>query len=315
MLVIPAIDLSDGDVVRLSQGRMEEKTVYSNDPVQMALRWQEEGAQWLHVVDLDAAIIGDRDNRDVIAQLARALSIPIELGGGIRSLEAVENALNLGVERVVIGTSALSDPEMVREAVKRYGEHVVVGIDARDGKVAVRGWTEVSEIGALELARKVEEMGVRRLICTDIRTDGMLKGPNIPAMRELAEAVSIPIIASGGVSGLDDVRALCALAKELAADIDQSSVPSSRRSADEPPVPSSNGSTGVPSVPSSNGSAGVPSVPSSNGSAGVPPARSAGVRQLRPGSPGRGIEGCIVGRALYTGALSLREAIEVAKQC
>lgn len=267
MLVIPAIDLSDGNVVRLSQGRMEEKTVYSDDPVGTALRWQGEGAEWLHVVDLDAAILGDRDNRDVIAQIVRALDIPVELGGGIRSLEAVKSALNLGVERVVIGTSALSDPQMVRQAVETYGEQIVVGIDARDGKVAVKGWTKVSEIGALELARRVEKVGVRRLICTDIRTDGMLRGPNIPAMRELAEAVSIPIIASGGVSGLDDVRALCLLAKELAAQTAKAAV------------------TG------------------------------AGAGRLRLELAGRGIEGCIVGRALYTGGLSLREAIEVARQC
>jgi phosphoribosylformimino-5-aminoimidazole carboxamide ribotide isomerase len=268
MLVIPAIDLSDGQVVRLTQGRMADKTVYSDDPVGVALRWQSEGAQWLHVVDLDAAILGDRDNLKTVARIVDALDIPVELGGGIRSLAAIEKVLGLGVKRVVIGTSALSQPHMVEQAVAVFGEAIAVGIDARDGRVAVKGWTQVSEMRAVELAWQMQQLGVQRLICTDIQTDGMLEGPNVEAMRAFAEAVSIPIIASGGVSRIEDVRALCELARKLE---------------------SRGGQAGTPVLP-------VP------GSAGVPPASG-------------GIEGCIVGRALYTGDLSLREAIEVARGC
>jgi phosphoribosylformimino-5-aminoimidazole carboxamide ribotide isomerase len=208
MLVIPAIDLSEGQVVRLKRGDMAEKTVYSDDPPAMARRFEAEGAEWLHVVDLDAATGANHHNAATVQEIARCVGIPVQLGGGLRSLLAVERALSLGVKRAVIGTIAAEKPDIVREAVREFCDGIAVAIDARDGFVAVRGWTEATKLGAVDFARQMEALGVSRLICTDIASDGMLTGPNLPAMRALAEAVDTPIIASGGISSLEDVRAL-----------------------------------------------------------------------------------------------------------
>ena len=208
MLVIPAIDLSEGQVVRLKRGDMAEKTVYSDDPPAMARKFEAEGAEWLHVVDLDAATGAGYDNAATIRDIVRTVRIPVQLGGGLRSLLQVERALSLGVRRAIIGTVAAEKPEIVREAVREFCDGIAVAIDARDGFVAVRGWTEDTKLRAVDFARQMEELGVARLICTDIASDGMLTGPNLPAMRELAAAVETPIIASGGVSSLEDIRAL-----------------------------------------------------------------------------------------------------------
>lgn len=211
MIIIPAIDLKDGKCVRLEQGLMEKDTVYSDDPAAMALHWQEEGGELLHLVDLDGAFAGVPKNRAAIEAIVAAVDIPTELGGGIRDLETIEAYLNLGIDRVILGTVAKENPALVEEACRRFAGRIVVGIDARDGLVAVRGWAEVTEKRAVDLAREMEGFGVTAIIYTDIARDGMLQGPNIEATKALAEAVSIPVIASGGVSSLQDIRNLLAI--------------------------------------------------------------------------------------------------------
>ena len=208
MVVIPAIDLSEGQVVRLARGNMQEKTVYSDDPVAMARRWADEGAQILHVVDLDGAVSGKSANRAEVAKIVQAIDIPVELGGGLRTVEDVQDVLELGVQWAIIGTAALRNRSELEAAIAQFGDRIIVGIDARDGKVAVEGWTEGSDIDAVQLAQQMELLGVERLICTDIATDGMLTGPNLAAMRRFCQAVDIPIVASGGVSSVEDVKAL-----------------------------------------------------------------------------------------------------------
>ena len=208
MLVIPAIDLSEGQVVRLARGNMQEKTIYSDAPVAMARRWAEEGAQILHVVDLDGAISNQPANRAEVARIVQAIDIPVELGGGLRTVQDVQDVLELGVQWAIMGTAALRHRSEIEAAVAQFGDRIVVSIDARDGKVAVEGWTQDSDIDAVELAQQVEQLGVERLICTDIATDGMLTGPNLAAMRQFCQAVDIPIVASGGVSSIDDIKAL-----------------------------------------------------------------------------------------------------------
>lgn len=208
MIVIPAIDLKDGKCVRLLQGRKEDVTVYSDDPAAMAKHWEELGAELLHVVDLDGAFTGEQKNFDKIKAIREAISIPVELGGGIRDVERIEMLINLGVDRTIIGTSAAKNPAVVEEACRKYPGQVIVGIDAKDGKVAVKGWVEVTELDAIEFARQMESVGTAGIIYTDISRDGMLSGPNIEAMAKMVEAVKIPVIASGGVSKLDDVKSL-----------------------------------------------------------------------------------------------------------
>lgn len=208
MIVIPAIDLKDGKCVRLLQGREEDVTVYSDDPAAMARHWEELGAELLHVVDLDGAFTGEQKNFDKIKAIREAITIPIELGGGIRDIERIEMLINLGVDRTIIGTSAARNPEVVEEACRKFPGKVVVGIDAKDGKVAVRGWVEVTELDAIDFARQMESIGSAGIIYTDISRDGMLSGPNIEAMSRMVESVKIPVIASGGVSKLDDVKNL-----------------------------------------------------------------------------------------------------------
>ncbi len=208
MLIIPAIDLSEGQVVRLARGDMKQKTVYSDDPVAMARRWADEGAQILHVVDLDGAVSGQSMNLDAVAEIVEAIDIPVELGGGLRTVEDVQNVLELGVQWAIMGTAALRNCSELEAVIAQFGDRITVGIDARDGKVAVEGWTAGSDVDAVQLAQQMEQLGVERLICTDIATDGMLSGPNVAAMRQFCQAVDIPIVASGGVSSVKDVKAL-----------------------------------------------------------------------------------------------------------
>ncbi|MCK4508489.1 MAG: 1-(5-phosphoribosyl)-5-[(5-phosphoribosylamino)methylideneamino]imidazole-4-carboxamide isomerase [Desulfuromonadales bacterium] len=208
MIILPAIDLKGGQCVRLEQGLMEKDTVYSDDPAAMARHWQDEGGEFLHLVDLDGAFAGVPKNREAIEAIVAAVDIPTELGGGIRDLETVEAYLKLGVSRVILGTVAKENPELVAEACRRFPGQIVVGIDAKNGLVAVRGWAEVTEKKAIDLAREMETFGVTAIIYTDIARDGMMQGPNLEATAALAEAISIPVIASGGVSSLDDIRNL-----------------------------------------------------------------------------------------------------------
>lgn len=240
MLIIPAIDLKAGQCVRLYQGDMDQATVYSADPVAVALRWQREGAERLHVVDLDGAVSGKGVNTTSIAQICQALTIPVQVGGGIRTLEAVERLLSLGVSRVILGTVAYRQPEIVAAACQRFPGQITVGIDARDGNVAVQGWTEATELDAVAFAKRCAEMGVTEIVYTDIARDGTQQGVNFDTTLAVARAVSLPVIASGGVASLTDIKQL------------------SRLEAD-------------------------------------------------------GIAGVIVGRALYTGAVTLAEAIAISK--
>jgi phosphoribosylformimino-5-aminoimidazole carboxamide ribotide isomerase len=241
MLVIPAIDLSDGQCVRLQRGDMARKTVFSSDPVATALRWQEAGAPILHMVDLDGAVSGESKNLAVVEKVVKRLQIPVELGGGLRTRQDVARVLDLGVQWAIMGTSALANRPELEACLAQFPGRLLVSIDARDGKVAVSGWTQTSRVSALELALQVQSLGVSRIIFTDIATDGMLQGPNLESVRDLARAIDAEVIASGGVTTLEDIRRL---------------------------------------------------------------------RTLEP----LGVVGCIVGRALYSGTLDLREAIAVGSE-
>ena len=211
MIVIPAIDLKEGKCVRLEQGLMERDTVFSDDPGAQARAWQDQGAEILHIVDLDGAFAGEPRNRAAIEAIVKALAIPTQLGGGIRDMATVEAYLSLGIGRVIIGTAAQRNPEFVKEACARFPGKIAVGIDAKDGMVAVQGWAEVTGITAVELAKQFEGYGVSAIIYTDISRDGMMQGPNVEATRQLAESISIPVIASGGLSSLRDIENLMAI--------------------------------------------------------------------------------------------------------
>lgn len=208
MIILPAIDLKEGKCVRLEQGLMEKDTVYSDDPAAQARTWQEQGGEYLHIVDLDGAFAGVPKNRDAIEAIVAAIDIPCEIGGGIRDMQTIEAYLALGVDRVILGTIAKENPAFVEEACRAFPGRIVVGIDAKDGLVAVRGWADVTEKKATELAKEMEGFGVTAIIYTDIARDGMMQGPNIEATKNLAESISIPVIASGGLSSLDDIRRL-----------------------------------------------------------------------------------------------------------
>ncbi len=247
MIVFPAVDLRRGKCVRLRQGRLEAETVFSDDPVAMAEHWVSQGAEWLHVVNLDGAFGQASSNLRVVKEIASSefqpltSNIQIQFGGGLRTMADIEGALELGLARVILGTVAVKEPSLVAEAVQYFGaERIVVGIDARKGKVATHGWQEVSPLAATDLALRVKGLGVERVVYTDIARDGMLSGVNVEATRELAQRTGLKVIASGGVSSLDDVRRL----KEAEAS---------------------------------------------------------------------GVEGVIIGQALYSGALDLREAIQIGK--
>lgn len=238
MIIYPAIDIKEGKCVRLFQGKMEEVTIYSGNPVDVAKRWEQAGAQFIHLVDLDGAIAGEPKNLKIVERIVNAIKVPVQFGGGVRNPHLLKLVLDLGVSRVVLGTSAIKTPEFIIDACQAYGSQIAVGIDSKEGKIAIRGWKEATEEEILDAAKRMEQIGVQRLICTDIERDGTLQGPNIEIMRGLAQAVGIPIIASGGISSLKDLERL---------------------------------------------------------------------KELEP----LGVEGVIVGRALYTGAFTLEEAIAV----
>ena len=241
MILFPAIDIRNGRCVRLTEGKFECETVFAEDPAEMAVRWADAGAEYLHVVDLDGALAGQSSNTEVIKRILAKVKIPVQVGGGIRTLANIEKMLALGVTRVILGSVAVRDPELVREACQKFPGQVVVGIDAKNGEVAVEGWGIGGGIGAIELAKKMAAVGVEHIIFTDISRDGMLSGVNVEATAELAKASGIKVIASGGVSSLADIKALQAHAAD-------------------------------------------------------------------------GIEGCIIGKAIYTGALDLKEALAALKE-
>ena len=241
MILFPAIDIRNGRCVRLTEGKFECETVFAEDPAEMAVRWADAGAEYMHVVDLDGALAGQSSNTEVIKRILAKVKIPVQVGGGIRTLANIENMLALGVTRVILGSVAVRNPELVREACQKFPGQVVVGIDAKNGEVAVEGWGIGGGIGAEELAKKMAAVGVEHIIFTDISRDGMLAGVNVEATAELAKASGIKVIASGGVASLADIKALQA------------------READ-------------------------------------------------------GIEGCIIGKAIYTGALDLKEALAALKE-
>ena len=241
MILFPAIDIRNGRCVRLTEGKFECETVFAEDPAEMAVRWADAGAEYLHVVDLDGALAGQSSNTEVIKRILAKVKMPVQVGGGIRTLANIENMLALGVTRVILGSVAVRDPELVREACQKFPGQVVVGIDAKNGEVAVEGWGIGGGIGAIELAKKMAAVGVEHIIFTDISRDGMLSGVNVETTAELAKASGVKVIASGGVSSLADLKAL----------------------------------------------------------------------QLHEAD---GIEGCIVGKAIYTGALDLKEALAALKE-
>ncbi len=208
MLVIPAIDLRRGRCVRLYQGDPERETVYGDNPVEVARQWEQLGAKMLHLVDLDGAFTGLTKNAEVIYSIGEEVRIPIQLGGGIRSGEAVEKAISAGVSRVIIGTILIEQPELAQQLVKDYGESVLVGIDARDGMVAVKGWTESSAVRTVELAARVEQWGVKEVIYTDIQRDGTMQGPALNGLEEIIKKTSLQVIVSGGISSKDDLLSL-----------------------------------------------------------------------------------------------------------
>ena len=208
MILFPAIDLKNGEAVRLQQGDMARATVFHRDPAEQARTFAAQGFEYLHIVDLDGAFAGKPINAAAVERILAVVRIPVQLGGGIRDHATIEGWLGKGVTRVIIGTAAVRDPALVKVAAKRFPGRVAVGLDARDGKVAVEGWAEASELSALDIAQRVEDAGVAALVYTDIARDGMLEGLNIDATIALADAVSIPVVASGGLASLDDIRAL-----------------------------------------------------------------------------------------------------------
>lgn len=212
MIIYPAIDLKEGQCVRLVQGKAENKTVYSSDPAAMACSFQEQGAEWLHIVDLDGAFQGRSGNRDAIARIARQITIPFQVGGGLRQLEDVENMLEIGASRVIIGTRAVTSPEFMGDLLRRFGaKKIVLGLDARDGMVAIEGWVEKSSLPVLDFAMKMHALGVETAIYTDVSRDGLLQGPNLESIQHMAERSGLKIIASGGVSSVENIKRLKAM--------------------------------------------------------------------------------------------------------
>ena len=209
MQLYPAIDLKNGQCVRLKQGEFKEITVYSDKPEEIAALWQEQGATYLHLVDLDGALAGHSVNEEVICRIVNTVSIPVEIGGGIRSEEAIASMLSLGVARVIIGTKAVKQPEFIRDMIETFGaDRIVLGVDAKDGMVAVEGWETVSEITASDLCSRMKEYGIRHIVYTDISRDGMLIGPNVAYTKKLTDETGLDVIASGGMSSMEDLRQL-----------------------------------------------------------------------------------------------------------
>jgi phosphoribosylformimino-5-aminoimidazole carboxamide ribotide isomerase len=210
VILFPAIDLKDGQAVRLEQGDMARATVFNRDPAKQAQLFETQGFEYLHVVDLDGAFAGKPVNAAAVEKILKTVSMPVQLGGGVRDLATVEDWLGKGIHRVIIGTTAVRDPTFVKEVARKFPKKIAVGLDARDGKVAVAGWAETSEMTTLDIARRFEDAGVAAIIYTDISRDGLLKGLNLDATIALADAISIPVIASGGLASLDDIKALLA---------------------------------------------------------------------------------------------------------
>lgn len=216
MLIIPAIDIKDGHCVRLKQGKMSEATVFSDDPAAMAKHWEAEGARRLHLVDLNGAAAGKPKNEAVIRSILEGLgnSLPVQLGGGIRDLDTIERYLDIGVSYVIIGTAAVKNPGFLQDACTAFAGHVIVALDAKDGKVAVEGWSKMTGHDVVDLAKKFQDYGVEAVIYTDIGRDGMLTGVNVEATLKLARGLRVPVIASGGLTSLDDIKALCEIESE-----------------------------------------------------------------------------------------------------
>lgn len=241
MIIYPAIDIRGGRCVRLTEGRFDAETVFADDPAEMALKWAACGAQWLHLVDLDGALAGEGKNLPVIERILQSVKLPVQLGGGIRNMQAIDKLLTLGVQRVILGSAAVKNPELVAEVCRQYPGHIAVGIDAKNGDVAIEGWGQGSGVAAVELAKQMASYGVDKIIFTDISRDGMLSGVNAEATAALARACGVEIIASGGVASLEDIRRVKAVETD-------------------------------------------------------------------------GVTGCIIGKAIYTGAVDLREALALAKE-
>lgn len=208
MIIFPAIDILKGKCVRLIQGDYNQEKVYGDSPVAMAKKWEEKGAEYIHIVDLDGAKSGDSINKSVIKEIAENVNIPVQVGGGIRSLDIISFYLNSGVSRVIIGTAAIQDPEFLKEAVHQYSDKIAVSLDARNGFVATDGWTDTSEVKAIDLVKQLEQIGVKTIVYTDIAKDGMLQGPNLEEQRAINDATSMNVIASGGVTTKEDVNNL-----------------------------------------------------------------------------------------------------------
>lgn len=241
MIIYPAIDIRGGRCVRLTEGRFDAETVFADDPAEMAVKWESYGAQYLHLVDLDGALAGEGKNLPVIKRILEAVKLPVQLGGGIRNMQAIDKLLELGVSRVILGSAAVKNPQLVEEACRAYAGHIAVGIDAKNGEVAIEGWGVGSGVAATELAKKMAAYGVDKIIFTDISRDGMLSGVNAEATAALAKASGISVIASGGVASLEDIKRLKAYEQD-------------------------------------------------------------------------GVNGCIIGKAIYTGAVDLKAALALAKE-
>lgn len=208
MRIYPAIDIKDGKCVRLLRGSFDDVTVYGDDPAEMAKKWEAQGGEYIHVVDLDGAVKGHGVNAEAIRRICESVSVPVQTGGGIRTMEDIEAKLSCGISRVIIGTKAVSDPEFIKNAVEKYGSKIAIGIDAKDGKVAIEGWEKTTEYGAVEFAEKMTALGVKTIIYTDIATDGTLAGPNVEAMKEMASSVNADVIASGGIGNIEHIKSL-----------------------------------------------------------------------------------------------------------
>ena len=214
MIIIPAVDIKGGKCVRLEQGLMNKETIFSDYPEEMALRWERKGAERLHLVDLDGAVRGKPLNKRAIKNVIDAVSIPVELGGGIRDLDTIDEYINLGIDQIIIGTVAYKNPDLVEEACKRYSGKIIVAIDSKDNYVSVEGWTEPTSIIAIDLAKRFEDIGIAALIYTDIKRDGMRRGPNIDGIREFAKGINVGVIAAGGISSIKDIEDLLPLEED-----------------------------------------------------------------------------------------------------
>lgn len=208
MIIYPAIDIRGGKAVRLVEGDYDRETVFDADPLDAALRWQSEGAEWIHIVDLDGARDGIRSNADAISRIRKEVAVPIQLGGGLRTMNDLDDVANMGIDRMVIGSAAVTNPDLVQEAVAKYGDRIAVGLDARNGMLATHGWREQSTVSAIEAGLRFVKMGVQHIVFTDIGRDGRLEGPNISALVDMTQAMKANVIASGGVSSLEDIRSI-----------------------------------------------------------------------------------------------------------